>query len=148
MPLSSLLVHKIETYRFYCWGTSKFHEDCPNHSLYKIALKKMFTVALPSFASGQHNDEKMFDSFFEQLDIPKPDFSLEVGPGTQAKQTAQIMVGYEEILLSAPPDFCLVVGDVTSTMACAITAQKLRVPVAHVEADIQIMGLVYAGGNQ
>ena len=87
--------------------------------------------------TGQHYDKDMSGSFFQQLGIPKPDFNLGVGSGTQAVQTAQIMVRYEELLLSAPPGLCLVVGDVTSTMACAITAQKLRVPVAHVEAGIR-----------
>lgn len=87
--------------------------------------------------TGQHYDERMSGAFFKQLGIPKPDFNLEVGSGTQGEQTAQIMVGYEKLLLSSPPKLCLVVGDVTSTMACAITAQKLGVPVAHVEAGIR-----------
>ena len=87
--------------------------------------------------TGQHYDEEMSGSFFKQLDIPKPDCNLGVGSGTQAEQTAQIMIGYEKLLLSSPSDICLVVGDVTSTMACAITAQKLGIPVAHVEAGIR-----------
>ena len=87
--------------------------------------------------TGQHYDEKMSKSFFEQLNIPKPHFNLEAGSGSQAEQTAQIMIGYEKLLLSSPSDLCLVVGDVTSTMACAITAQKLGIPVAHVEAGIR-----------
>lgn len=87
--------------------------------------------------TGQHYDDKMSGSFFEQLDIPKPDVNLEVGSGTQARQTAEIMLRYEKLLLDSPSDLCLVVGDVTSTMACAITAQKLGVPVAHVEAGIR-----------
>jgi UDP-N-acetylglucosamine 2-epimerase (non-hydrolysing) len=87
--------------------------------------------------TGQHYDDKMSGSFFEQLDIPKPDVNLEVGSGTQSRQTAEIMLRYEKLLLDSPSDLCLVVGDVTSTMACAITAQKLRIPVAHVEAGIR-----------
>lgn len=87
--------------------------------------------------TGQHYDNKMSGSFFEQLDIPKPHVNLEVGSGTQGQQTAEIMLRYEKLLLDSPSDLCLVVGDVTSTMACAITAQKLRVPVAHVEAGIR-----------
>ena len=71
-----------------------------------------------------------------------------VGSGTQAEQTASIMIGYENQLIVEKSDLCLVVGDVTSTMACAITAQKLRVPVAHVEAGHKIGGLVDAGGNK
>lgn len=87
--------------------------------------------------TGQHYDARMSGDFFEQLGIPQPDVNLEVGSGTQAEQTAAIMTRYEGLLLDAPSDLCLVVGDVTSTMACAITAQKLHVPVAHVEAGIR-----------
>ena len=87
--------------------------------------------------TGQHYDERMSGDFFRQLGIPDPDVNLEVGSGTQAEQTAAIMVRYEQLLLQARSDLCLVVGDVTSTMACAIAAQKLRVPVAHVEGGIR-----------
>ncbi len=87
--------------------------------------------------TGQHYDKKMSGEFFEQLKIPIPDFNLEVGSGTQAEQAAGIMLKYEKLLLKSLPGVCLVVGDVTSTMACAITARKLCVPVAHVEAGIR-----------
>ena len=87
--------------------------------------------------TGQHYDERMSGDFFTQLGIPLPDINLEVGSGTQAEQTAAILVRYEKLLLDARSNLCLVVGDVTSTMACAITAQKLGVPVAHVEAGIR-----------
>ena len=87
--------------------------------------------------TGQHYDARMSGDFFDQLGIPKPDVNLEVGSGTQAEQTAAIMTRYERLLLDAPSDLCLVVGDVTSTMACAIAAQNLHVPVAHVEAGIR-----------
>ena len=87
--------------------------------------------------TGQHYDPRLSASFFEQLGIPAPDVNLEVGSGSQAEQTAAIMTRYEKVLLEAPSDLCLVVGDVTSTMACAITAKKLHVPVAHVEAGIR-----------
>lgn len=88
--------------------------------------------------TGQHYDKNMSGSFFEQLNIPEPDFNLGAGGGTQAEQTAAIMTGYEKLLMDhGKPDLCLVVGDVTSTMACAITAQKLEVKVAHVEAGIR-----------
>jgi UDP-N-acetylglucosamine 2-epimerase (non-hydrolysing) len=87
--------------------------------------------------TGQHYDARMSDDFFVQLGIPQPDVNLEVGSGTQAEQTAAIMTRYERLLLDAPSNLCLVVGDVTSTMACAIAAQKLHVPVAHVEAGIR-----------
>ena len=87
--------------------------------------------------TGQHYDAKMSGDFFTQLGIPAPDVNLEVGSGTQAEQTAVIMTRYEKLLLDARSDLCLVVGDVTSTMACAIAAQKLCVPVAHVEGGIR-----------
>ena len=87
--------------------------------------------------TGQHYDKNMSDSFFEQLMIPQPDVNLGAGGGTQAEQTAAIMIGYEKLLLESKSDLCLVVGDVTSTMACSIVAQKLHVPVAHVEAGIR-----------
>jgi UDP-N-acetylglucosamine 2-epimerase (non-hydrolysing) len=87
--------------------------------------------------TGQHYDARMSGEFFTQLGIPAPDVNLEVGSGTQAEQTAGIMTRYEKLLQGAPSAMCLVVGDVTSTMACAIAAQKLRIPVAHVEAGIR-----------
>jgi UDP-N-acetylglucosamine 2-epimerase (non-hydrolysing) len=87
--------------------------------------------------TGQHYDEQMSGGFFAQLGIPHPDVNLDVGPGTQAGQTAAIMVRYEQLLFSARSELCLVVGDVTSTMACAVVAQKLHVPVAHVEGGIR-----------
>jgi UDP-N-acetylglucosamine 2-epimerase (non-hydrolysing) len=87
--------------------------------------------------TGQHYDPKLSDAFFEQLGIPEPNVNLEVGSGTQAEQTAAIMSRYEALLLERPSNLCLVVGDVTSTMACAIAAQKLCIPVAHVEAGIR-----------
>ncbi len=87
--------------------------------------------------TGQHYDRAMSGSFFEELGIPDPDINLEVGSGTQAEQTAGILVGYEKVLLKEKSDLCLVVGDVTSTMACSIVARKLDVPVAHVEGGIR-----------
>ena len=87
--------------------------------------------------TGQHYDARMSADFFEQLNIPEPQVNLEVGSGTQAEQTAAIMVRYEQLLLKERSRLCLVVGDVTSTMACAIVAQKLCIPVAHVEAGIR-----------
>jgi UDP-N-acetylglucosamine 2-epimerase (non-hydrolysing) len=87
--------------------------------------------------TGQHYDSRMSGDFFEQLGIPVPDVNLEVGSGSQAEQTAAIMTRYERLLQGSRCDLCLVVGDVTSTMACAITAQKLQIPVAHVEAGIR-----------
>ncbi len=87
--------------------------------------------------TGQHYDARMSGDFFAQLNLPEPDINLEVGSGTQAEQTAAIMVRYEKLLFEKSSDLCLVVGDVTSTMACAIAAQKLCIPVAHVEGGIR-----------
>ena len=87
--------------------------------------------------TGQHYDVNMSETFFRQLEIPQPDFNLNVGSGSQAEQTAGIMSGYEKLLMLRKPDLCIVVGDVNSTMACAITARKMLVPVAHVEGGIR-----------
>ncbi len=87
--------------------------------------------------TGQHYDARMSGDFFTQLGIPEPHVNLEVGSGTQAEQTGAIMTRYERLLQEQRSDLCMVVGDVTSTMACAIAAQKLHVPVAHVEAGIR-----------
>ncbi len=88
--------------------------------------------------TGQHYDRNMSGTFFEELEIPEPDVNLGAGGGSQAEQSAAIMTGYEKLLMSAnKPDLCLVVGDVTSTMACTITARKMGVEVAHVEAGIR-----------
>lgn len=87
--------------------------------------------------TGQHYDKNMSDTFFEELNIPRPNVNLGCGGGTQAEQTAHIMVEFEKELLAHPCDIVLVVGDVTSTMACAIVAKKLNTRVAHVEAGIR-----------
>ena len=87
--------------------------------------------------TGQHYDRNMSGSFFDELDIPEPDKNLGAGSGTQAEQTAAIMLGYEKLLFEEKPHLCMVVGDVTSTMACSITAQKMHVKVAHVEGGIR-----------
>ncbi|MDR5589345.1 non-hydrolyzing UDP-N-acetylglucosamine 2-epimerase [Christiangramia sp. SM2212] len=87
--------------------------------------------------TGQHYDNKMSGSFFDQLGIPEPHVNLESGGGSQAEQTAKIMVNFEKELLANPADVVLVVGDVTSTMACSITAKKLNIEVVHVEAGIR-----------
>lgn len=91
--------------------------------------------------TGQHYDKKMSGDFFEQLGIPEPHVNLEAGGGTQAEQTAAIMTGFEKELLENPADLVLVVGDVTSTMACSIVAKKLKTRVAHVEAGIRSFDL-------
>lgn len=87
--------------------------------------------------TGQHYDKKMSGDFFEQLQIPEPDANLGGGGGTQAEQTASIMVAFEKELLENRPNLVIVVGDVTSTLACSIAAKKLQIDVAHVEGGIR-----------
>ncbi len=87
--------------------------------------------------TGQHYDERMSHLFFEQLGIPRPDVNLEVGSASHAVQTAEIMKRFEPVVLQQQPDVVLVVGDVNSTIACALVAAKLHVPVAHVEAGLR-----------
>lgn len=87
--------------------------------------------------TGQHYDQTMSGTFFEELNIPQPDVNLGAGGGSQAEQTAAIMIGYERLLIQESADICLVVGDVTSTMACSIVAKKQGLIVVHVEAGIR-----------
>ncbi len=101
------------------------------------ARSKGFVLRYRLVHTGQHYDKKMSHDFFHQLQIPEPDINLECGGGSQAEQTASIMVKFETELMEFTPDVVLVVGDVTSTMACTITARKLCIDVAHVEAGIR-----------
>jgi UDP-N-acetylglucosamine 2-epimerase (non-hydrolysing) len=87
--------------------------------------------------TGQHYDAAMSDSFFTDLDIPAPDFHLEVGSASHAVQTARVMTAFEPIVLQEKPDWVLVVGDVNSTIACALVCAKLGVKVVHVEAGLR-----------
>lgn len=87
--------------------------------------------------TGQHYDERMSTSFFRDLNIPDPDVNLGVGPGSQVWQTAEIMKRFEQVCRDRNPTCVVVVGDVNSTVACALTARKLDVPVAHVEAGLR-----------
>jgi UDP-N-acetylglucosamine 2-epimerase (non-hydrolysing) len=87
--------------------------------------------------TGQHYDEAMSDSFFRDLGIPAPDFHLEVGSASHAVQTAKIMMAFEPVVLQEKPEWVLVVGDVNSTIACALVCSKLGVKIAHVEAGLR-----------
>lgn len=87
--------------------------------------------------TGQHYDEKMSKIFFDDLELPQPDIYLGVGSGSHAEQTARVMMAFEQVLLEHKPDLVIVVGDVNSTLACSVTAAKLHVPVAHVEAGLR-----------
>ncbi len=87
--------------------------------------------------TGQHYDQQMSDVFFEHLNLPKPDYYLGVGSGSHAYQTANIMIEFEKVLLKENPDLVIVVGDVNSTIACSLTAIKLGIKVAHIEAGLR-----------
>ncbi len=87
--------------------------------------------------TGQHYDERMSDAFFRDLGLPRPDVHLGVGSGTHARQTAAVMERFEPVVLEERPDWVVVVGDVNSTLACALVCAKLLVPVAHVEAGLR-----------
>ncbi|MGF7215658.1 UDP-N-acetylglucosamine 2-epimerase (non-hydrolyzing) [Spirosoma lacussanchae] len=87
--------------------------------------------------TGQHYDARLSDLFFQQLNLPAPDYVLGVGPGSIPQQTAGIMARFEAVLLTERPDWVVVVGDVTSTLACALVAVQLGIRVAHVEAGLR-----------
>ena len=87
--------------------------------------------------TGQHYDDLMSEIFFRELNLPRPHYELNVGSGSHAYQTAQIMMGFEEVLVLERPDWVLVVGDVNSTVACALDAAKLQIPVGHIEAGLR-----------
>ncbi len=108
----------------------------------KVAPLHRAIQNLPAWTSrivhtGQHFDAKMSDIFFTQLELPKPDFFLGIGGGTQSEVTAKIMLAFEPILIEEKPDLVIVVGDVTSTLACTLVAIKLGIPLAHVEAGLR-----------
>lgn len=108
----------------------------------KVAPLHRAIQNLPGWTSkivhtGQHFDAKMSDVFFTQLELPKPDFFLGIGGGTQSEVTAKIMLAFEPILLEEKPDLVIVVGDVTSTLACTLVAIKMGIRLAHVEAGLR-----------
>lgn len=108
--------------------------------LIKAIEKKQFEGKAVSYRlvhTGQHYDKALSETFFEELNIPEPHINLNVKSGSQAEQTAAIMIAFERELISNPCDLVLVVGDVNSTMACAIVAKKMTIKVAHVEAGIR-----------
>ena len=102
------------------------------------ALSKLIPlVPILLVHTGQHYNKEMSDQLFEDLKLPSPDINLEVGSATHAIQTAEVMRRFEPILLSHDPYCVIVVGDVNSTLACTLTAVKMGVPVAHVEAGLR-----------
>ncbi|MFN2439737.1 MAG: non-hydrolyzing UDP-N-acetylglucosamine 2-epimerase, partial [Chitinophagaceae bacterium] len=114
-----------------------FMKIAPIIKAIKLARESGRNIRYRLVHTGQHYDKKMSDDFFEQLEIPEPDANLGAGSGSQAEQTAAIMVSFEKELVRNKPEVVLVVGDVTSTLACAIVSKKLCVPVVHVEAGIR-----------
>jgi len=87
--------------------------------------------------TGQHYDDAMSKTFFDDLNLPEPDIYLGVGSGSHAEQTGKVMMAFEQVCLQHSPNLVVVVGDVNSTLACAVTAAKLRIPVAHIEAGLR-----------
>ncbi len=87
--------------------------------------------------TGQHYDAALSDVFFRELDLPEPDRNLNVGSGSHAAQTAAIMIAFEQVILETSPRLVVVYGDVNSTIAAALVASNLAVPVAHVEAGLR-----------
>ena len=108
--------------------------------IYREALKYN-QVQCKIVHTGQHYDYEMSEAFFEDLELPKPDFFLSAGSGTHAVQTAKIMVSFEELCQNQRPDLIIVVGDVNSTLACSVVAKKLLIDVAHVEAGLRSFDL-------
>jgi UDP-N-acetylglucosamine 2-epimerase (non-hydrolysing) len=121
-----------------------------NHILHVVGARPNFVKAAPVLRAirergirqtlvhtGQHYDRNMSDVFFTQLEIPDPDFNLEVGSGSHAWQTAEIMRRFETVVLERKPDLVLVYGDVNSTVAAALVCSKLLIPVGHVEAGLR-----------
>lgn len=111
-----------------------FMKVAPIHKAFKEREGKILHLICHT---GQHYDEKMSKVFFEELELPKPDFYLGVGSGSHAEQTAKIMIEFEKVLLNEKPDLIIVVGDVNSTIACSLTAAKLNIKIAHVEAGLR-----------
>ena len=103
--------------------------------MWEIARREGISARLVH--TGQHYDQRMSQLFFEQLNIPRPDTDLGVGSGSHAVQTAEVMKRFEPVLLDDRPDAVVVVGDVNSTLACALVSVKLGIPVAHVEAGLR-----------
>ncbi len=108
--------------------------------IYREALKYN-QVQCKIVHTGQHYDYEMSEAFFEDLELPKPDFFLSAGSGTHAVQTAKIMVSFEELCRKEEPNLIIVVGDVNSTLACSVVAKKLLIEVAHVEAGLRSFDL-------
>ena len=100
-------------------------------------LRRRASVSQVLVHTGQHYDAKMSDVFFRDLGMPDPDVHLGVGSGTHAQQTASVMTGIEPVLEREKPDVVVIAGDVNSTLAVALVASKMGLPLAHVEAGLR-----------
>ena len=114
-----------------------FMKVAPIIDAIKIAQSHGENIKYRLVHTGQHYDKNMSSSFFEQLGIPLPDVNLEVGSGSQAEQTAKIMLSFENVCRTTSPGMVVVFGDVNSTIACSLVARKLSIPVAHVESGLR-----------
>lgn len=114
-----------------------FMKVAPLIEAFKAAQVLDHRILVRLVHTGQHYDEQMSKSFFDDLDLPRPDVDLEVGSGTHAEQTGKVMIAFERLLAADRPDWVVVVGDVNSTLACSLTASKLGIRVAHVEAGLR-----------
>ena len=108
--------------------------------IYRASLKS-HGVECKIVHTGQHYDQEMSQTFFDDLEIPTPAYHLEAGSGSHAVQTAKIMVAFEEVCAKEKPDIVMVVGDVNSTLACSVVAKKAMIKVAHVEAGLRSFDL-------
>jgi len=111
-----------------------FIKIAPVHKAFQRFSRKVLHLICHT---GQHFDQNMSDVFFADLELPTPDFYLGVGSGSHAEQSAGIMQAFEQVLQAEQPDWILVYGDVNSTLACSLTAAKMNMPIAHVEAGLR-----------
>jgi len=115
-----------------------FMKMAPIHKAFKKVINSHSSLVTHLIChTGQHYDEKMSKVFFDDLELPKPDFYLGVGSGSHAEQTAKVMIEFEKVLMQEKPDLIIVYGDVNSTVACSLVAAKIGVKIAHVESGLR-----------